>query len=112
VAEHAPADADALRRMPPLACFSSAQRRANAELKRFLFSELYRHPQVAETTARARSVVVELFSAYLAAPREMPDDYASSPDLPRSVADYIAGMTDRYALREHHRLTGRWLFAE
>jgi dGTPase len=112
VAESAPADVDALRRMPALACFSPAQRAGNAELKHFLFSELYRHPQVAETTARARSAVVELFSAYLAAPQEMPEDYAGQADLPRSVADYIAGMTDRYALREHHRLTGRRLFAE
>jgi dGTPase len=112
VAEAAPDDVDALRRMPALAGFSPVQRQANAELKRFLFSELYRHPQVTGTTARARSVVVELFGAYLAAPREMPDDYAGAADLPRSVADYIAGMTDRYALREHHRLTGRRLFAE
>ncbi|MDZ7591707.1 MAG: deoxyguanosinetriphosphate triphosphohydrolase [Rubrivivax sp.] len=112
VAEVAPADVDALRRMPALAAFSPAQRQAIGELKRFLFSKLYRHPQVAETTARARSVVVDLFGAYLAAPQEMPDDYAGAADLPRSVADYIAGMTDRYALREHHRLTGRRLFAE
>ena len=112
VAEVAPADVDALRHLPALAALSPAQRRANAELKRFLFSELYRHPQVTGTTARARSVVVDLFGAYLAAPQEMPEDYAGAADLPRSVADYIAGMTDRYALREHHRLTGRRLFAE
>jgi len=112
VAEHAPADADAVRGLPALASFSAAQGRQNAELKRFLFSELYRHPQVAEMTARARTVVAELFAAYHAAPHEMPDDYSGAPDLPRAVADYIAGMTDRYALREHHRLTGRRLFAE
>ena len=40
----------------------------------------------------------------------MPDDFASADDLPRAVADYIAGMTDRFALREHERLTGRALF--
>jgi dGTPase len=112
VAEHAPADVDAVRRLPALACFSTTQRAQNAELKRFLFSELYRHPQVADTTARARTAVAELFAAYRAAPNEMPGDYAGAPDLPRSVADYIAGMTDRFALREHHRLTGRRLFAE
>ena len=112
VAEVAPADVDALRHLPALAGFSPAQRQGIAELKRFLFSELYRHPQVAAATARTRSVVVDLFGAYLAAPQEMPEDYAGAADLPRSVADYIAGMTDRYALREHHRLTGRRLFAE
>ncbi|MBE0550718.1 MAG: deoxyguanosinetriphosphate triphosphohydrolase [Rubrivivax sp.] len=112
VAEHAPADVDAVRGLPALARFSAAQRQQSAELKRFLFSELYRHPQVAETTARARTVVAELFAAYRTAPHEMPDDYAGAADRPRAVADYIAGMTDRYALREHHRLTGQRLFAE
>jgi len=111
VAAHAPGDADAVRRLPPLACFSPAQASANAELKRFLFAELYRHPQVAGTTALARTAVAELFAAYVDDPRQMPDDYARAADLPRAVADYIAGMTDRYALREHHRLTGRRLFA-
>lgn len=106
----APQDADALRSGPPLARFSDAQRARNAELKRFLFSELYRHPQVADKTARARTAVAELFAAYRAAPQEMPADYAGAPDRPRAVADYIAGMTDRFALREHHRLSGRRLF--
>ena len=106
----APQDADALRRGSPLARFSDAQQARNAELKRFLFSELYRHPQVADKTARARTAVAELFAAYRAAPQEMPADYAGAPDRPRAVADYIAGMTDRFALREHHRLSGRRLF--
>jgi dGTPase len=54
-------------------------------------------------------VVRELFAAYVAQPAEMPTDFAASADLHRSVADYIAGMTDRFALREHERLTGRKL---
>jgi dGTPase len=107
----APSDADAVRAAPPLAAFSAGMRSASAELKRFLFAELYRHPQVEQTTERARTVVAELFAIYRAAPREMPADYALAADLPRAVADYIAGMTDRYALREHQRLTGRDLFA-
>jgi dGTPase len=57
-------------------------------------------------------MVTELYAAYIACPAEMPDDYAAATDRPRSVADYIAGMTDRYAQREHHRLTGRRLFAD
>jgi dGTPase len=60
----------------------------------------------------ARAAVAELFAAYLAKPQEMPADFARAADLPRSVADYIAGMTDRFALREHHRLSGRRLFAD
>ena len=64
-----------------------------------------------QTTDRARTAVVELFAAYVQAPQEMPADYAGTADRPRAVADYIAGMTDRFALREHQRLTGRDLFA-
>lgn len=111
LAVHRPEDADALRRMPRIAAFSDAVREPLSELKRFLFKELYRHPQVVDVTARARTVVAELFAAYVSAPQEMPADYAGASDFHRAVADYIAGMTDRFALREHQRLTGRDLFA-
>ena len=53
-----------------------------------------------------------LFAAYLDQPREMPAEFAEAADRPRAVADYIAGMTDRFAMREHERLTGRRLFAD
>ena len=72
---------------------------------------LYRHPQVLATTGAAREVVRELFGAYLAQPGQMPPDFGARPDIPRAVADYIAGMTDRFAAREHERLTGRRLLA-
>ncbi len=111
LADAAPANADAVRLLPPLVTLSAGLRTQNAELKRFLFAELYRHPQVVQSTALAKTVVAELFDAYMAAPAEMPADFAQARDTPRAVADYIAGMTDRYALREHHRLTGRRLFA-
>jgi dGTPase len=109
---HAPADADALRQLPALAQFSAPVQADVTALQRFLFQALYRHPQVVQSTALGRTVVTELFAAYLARPQEMPEDYAAAHDLPRSVADYVAGMTDRFALREHHRLTGRRLFAD
>ncbi len=80
-------------------------------MKRFLFGALYRHPQVVATTDAARGVVRELYAAYLAQPALLPAEYAAADELPRAVADYIAGMTDRYALREHRRLTGRTVFA-
>ena len=112
LAEAAPADADAARQLPPIVGLSPALRAQNAELKRFLFTHLYRHPQVVQSTTAARQVVSELFAAYAAQPREMPEDYAATEDTHRSVADYIAGMTDRFALREHHRLTGQRLFAD
>jgi dGTPase len=112
LAEHQPADADAARQLPPLVRFSAGLHAQNAELKRFLFAALYRHPQVTQSTALARTMVADLYAAYIARPAEMPADYAAAADAPRSVADYIAGMTDRYAQREHHRLTGRRLFAD
>jgi dGTPase len=80
--------------------------------KRFLFAALYRHPQVKDSAERARQVVRELFAAYLCRPGEMPREHAARPRRERAVADYIAGMTDRFALREHQRLTGRVLFAD
>ncbi len=94
----------------PLARLSEPLRVQADELKRFLFKALYRHPQVTAMTDRARQVVAELFSAYTAVPQELPEEHRQRPALHRTVADYIAGMTDRFALREHHRLTGRRLF--
>ena len=113
LAEYAPADENAVRALPALARLSAPLQAQNAELKRFLFARLYRHPQVLQSTDLAGTVVAELFAAYGAQPGEMPPDFtaAAATDRPRAVADYIAGMTDRFALREHHRLTGRRLFA-
>jgi dGTPase len=106
-----PASADAVRALPPLVQFGAPLREQSGALKSFLFHNLYRHPRVNETTAQAQEVVRELFARYLAAPDEMQADFAARSDTPRAVADYIAGMTDRYALREHERLTGRRLLA-
>lgn len=114
--ELAPPDVQAVREGPTLVKFGDAMRASSQELKQFLFKNLYRHPRVMETTTRAQKVVRDLFDAYTADPREMK---AVSPDqdLPadaalraRAVADFIAGMTDRFATREHERLTGRRLF--
>lgn len=97
--------------MPRLLRFSPQMQADSSALKRLLFATLYRHPQVMRTTAVARQMVVELFAAYLGAPREMPADFADRDDHHRAVADYVAGMTDRFATREHRRLTGREAFA-
>jgi dGTPase len=107
-----PASADEVRaQRRPLLTFSDAMRDASRGLQRFLFASLYRHPQVRETTELAGRVVRELFAAYLDAPEQMPPEHAArEADRPRAVADYVAGMTDRFALREHHRLTGARLF--
>jgi len=109
--QQAPADADAVRALPPLVQFSDALRAELTDLKRFLFQRLYRHPQVMQMSERAREVVTGLFVAYLDAASEMPADFAAATNRPRAVADYVAGMTDRFAQREHFRLTGRDPFA-
>ena len=110
IQQHGLANAEAVRAAPALAHLSPPLQAQCAELKRFLFAQLYRHPQVVQSTSLGRTVVAELFDAYSSHPQEMPDDFAHAPKLHRAVADYIAGMTDRYALREHQRLTGRRLF--
>ena len=100
--------ADDVRAAPPLVAFSDAMREESARLKRFLFGELYRHPRVRRVMDDARRVVRELFALYLDDPARLPDEHRERVDAigPRAIADYIAGMTDRYALREHARLTG------
>ena len=102
-------DAAAVRSGPALAALSTPLAQETQALKRFLFRHLYRHPQVEGMTAQAREVVTDLFAHYLQHPAEMSAGYADGSDRPRAVADYVSGMTDRFALREHVRLTGRRL---
>jgi dGTPase len=104
---HVPDNAEAVRELPALVRFSAAMREQSTQLKRFLFGALYRHEQVVQTTGRARAVVTALFAAYAAAPNEMPAEQAAAYARygHRVLADYIAGMTDRFAAREYERLT-------
>jgi dGTPase len=104
-----PASPDEARHAGALVDFSDAMRAKSAALKHFLLHQLYRHPQVMGMTGQARQIVRELFAAYLDEPGQMPPDFAARHDSARAVADYIAGMTDRFAAREHERLTGRRL---
>ncbi len=101
-------DLAAVRLGPPLICFSHDMSVRSAALKQFLLKNLYRHPQVSGTTEAAKEVVRELFAAYMADPLQMPRAEGAKPE--RVVADYIAGMTDRFASREHERLIGRTAF--
>jgi dGTPase len=103
--QHTPASADEARQCPALVQFSAVMYEESKALKSFLFRNLYRHPQVMQTTDGARAMVQELFAVYLAKPQEMPAAYAQRSDVPRAVADYLSGMTDRFATREHARLT-------
>ncbi len=121
LAQSRPDSADAARLLPPQLTFSPEMRERSVTLKKFLSHNLYRHPQVMHTTGLARQVIQELFACYREAPQEMQAGHAARarlasarPDAPaavlRVVADYIAGMTDRYASREHVRLTGLQLW--
>lgn len=105
---HGPDDVRALA--APLVAFSPDMKARSQVLKAFLLRNLYRHPQVMETTERAARVVSELFALYLDQPHELPPGQGSGPAGARVVADYIAGMTDRFAIREHQRLSGTVLF--
>jgi dGTPase len=90
--------------------FSAEMRENDRALKRFLFERMYRHWRVNRMSSKARRVIQDLFGLYLAEPECLPGEWraqAAGPDDPqtaRVAADYLAGMTDRYALDEHHRL--------
>lgn len=75
-------------------------------LKRFLRDKLYWHYQVLRMTNKARRIITDLFEAFMADPRLLPPQYQdrAKTDKARAIADYIAGMTDRYAIKEHRRL--------
>ena len=112
IAAAAPADVEAVRRLKhPLIAFSEPVRHANLELKRFLGRNLYRHYRVRRMTTKAQTIVTELFTALSEDPLLLPSDVqvkyeaaAARPQALRVIADYIAGMTDRYAIEEHARL--------
>jgi len=102
-----------VRNAAPLIAFSDHMQAEAALLKRFLRENLYRHYQVNRMTSKARRIVTELFDAFMQEPSLLPPDYQmpATADTAKSVtmqarqiADYIAGMTDRYAIREHKRL--------
>ena len=114
---HGVQSADQVRNLPPLVQFGPAVREGSTALKQFLMRNLYRHAQVMHTTNQARQVVKDLFQSYLSSPAEMQADHAEQATqarhsvtgesgVARVVADYIAGMTDRMAAREHERLSG------
>jgi len=107
--EAAPRSVDDARAGGLLAAFSEPVRRDADRMKSFLHDNLYRHYRVMRMTAKARRIVADLFGAFLAEPKLLPLDHqrrAATVETPRLIADYVAGMTDRYAISEHHRLFG------
>lgn len=106
--------ADVRQQPRPLVNFSESMRERNLELKRFLRNHLYRHYRVHRMSAKARRVISDLFTAFNEDPLLLPDEAQEhvaalraeqgESGQARAVADYIAGMTDRYAISEHHRV--------
>jgi len=103
-----PQSIDDVRESPPLIRFSPKMREETTALKRFLYANLYRHYKVNRMRVKASRIVRELFDAFMTDPVLLPPDYQVTPGDPmkqaRKIADYIAGMTDRYAIREHKRI--------
>ena len=97
---------DEVRAAPPLAAFSPALLDEHRELKRFLLRHLYRHYRVARMSAKASRIISDLYAAFTGDARLLPPEHQERESLEgaRAVADYIAGMTDRYAMREHRRI--------
>ncbi len=108
LAEAAPRSIDEVRTAAPLIRFSPRMREQTTALKRFLYANLYRHFKVNRMRVKASRIVRELFDSFMAEPSLLPPDYqVEGGDLTRQarkIADYIAGMTDRYAIREHRRI--------
>jgi dGTPase len=91
----------------PLVGYSQAMERKNAELKLFLLEHLYHHYRVIRMAEKGRRILRDLFNVYADSPRQLPPSFSArlaTEGIPRVVCDYIAGMTDRFALDEHHRL--------
>ena len=102
-----PKHIDDVRNAPALIAFSEKMHAEAIELKQFLRINLYRHYQVQRMTSKARRCVADLFALFMKEQNLLPPDYLvpdNETKQARKVADYIAGMTDRYAMREHRRL--------
>ena len=102
--------ADDVRRCPKtLVKYSAERRKLNLELRRYLYKNLYFNPLVNEPHIRAKQLLRDLFHFYLQHPKEIGEQArrrVRKIGLHRVVCDYIAGMTDRYAIQEHRRLCG------
>jgi dGTPase len=102
-----PRSAAEVREAPrPIVGFSPAMEKADREVKNFLYVRMYRHDRVMRVMADAERVVRDLFRHFMATPADLPPEWGEGIDTTearraRRVADYIAGMTDRYALIEH-----------
>lgn len=103
-----PKSVEDVRNAMPLIAFSDDMTEKSRSLKKFLFENLYRHYQVNRMTSKARRIVYRLFSIFMAEPQLLAPEYRSASgegyEKARKIADYIAGMTDRYAMRQYRLL--------
>ena len=101
-----PATLEDVRNAPTIIAYSAEMNELQRALKNFLRIHLYRHYRVLRMSAKAQRIISELFGIFMEDSRLLPPQFQSQAeqDLPRAVADYIAGMTDRYAIREHRRI--------
>lgn len=99
-------DLAAVNTAPPLAAFSAEIHEQQRELKTFLRTHLYRHYRVMRMSAKARRIISGLFQIFMEDSRLLPPQFQqqAAVDCPRAVSDYIAGMTDRYAIKEYRRI--------
>lgn len=106
ISEHKVKTPEDVAKSPVLVAFSPEMRELQDELKKFLLKNLYRHYKVMRMAVKSRRVIHELFAAFLEEPRLLPPDhrFKDANRQARGIADYIAGMTDRYAIREHRRI--------
>jgi dGTPase len=102
-AAHKPSEAEVRKAVSPLIAFSPAMQKADAAIKGFLYPRMYRHSRVMWVMDEAQAVVRELFAHFAETPADLPAEWALTDEGARArhIADYIAGMTDRYALIEH-----------
>jgi dGTPase len=94
----------------PLVRYSARLRKENLQLRGYLYNNLYYNPEVREPNRRAVQMLEELFQYFTAHPREIGElsrNRARKDGWPRAVCDYLAGMTDRYAMQQHQRLFGK-----
>jgi dGTPase len=107
IAEHAVDSVEAVRRAPPLAAASDSLRQMQRELEKFLYQRVYRHPRLLAVRDRAQAKLRQMFEGYVGRPELLPENFRARIDkhgLARTVGDYLAGMTDRFAEQEHSRL--------
>ena len=107
-----PMSADDIRKAgETIITFSDAMAETDRQIKKMLFSKIYRHPDIMRIRAGAAQIVTDLFNAYMADPTLMRSDYwvehtagLEIPAKARHVGDFLAGMTDTYAVRVHRQL--------